>query len=157
MEEFLDNESEIGNVEGTLAIEIMDGRKTLNTKNQYNLKIKKLQKWVLIKHPNCLNEEGTLNLHLLDVKILKNFWVICAKKKNKNGAYFEPIVYHASQHVSGYKSAIKDYYSNMGVNTSEDILKMFKQFFEGYVRKVAKLKQDGVMSVVEGKQPKSFI
>jgi hypothetical protein len=36
MEEFLDNESEI---EGTLVIEIMDGRETLNTKNQYRLKI----------------------------------------------------------------------------------------------------------------------
>ena len=67
MEEFLDNESEIGNVEETLAIEIMDGRKTLNTKNQYRLKIQNFQKWVLIKHPNCLNEEGTLNLPLLDV------------------------------------------------------------------------------------------
>ena len=156
MEEFLDNESEIGNVEGTLAIEIMDGRKTLNTKNQFRLKIQNFQKWVLIKHPNCLNEEGTLNLPSLDVTILREFLGHLCKKKDKNGAYFEPIVYHAFQHVSGYKSAIKDYYSNMGVNISEDILKMFKQFFEGYVRKVAKLKQDGVMSVVEGKQPMSF-
>jgi hypothetical protein len=144
MEEFLDNGSEI---EGTLAIEIMDGRETLNTKNQYRLKIQNFQEWVLIKHPNCLNEEGTLNLPLLDVTILREFLGHLCKKR----IYFEPIVYHAFQHVSGYKSAIKNYYSNMGVNISEDILKMFKQFFEGYVRKVAKLKQDGVMSVVEGK------
>jgi hypothetical protein len=39
MEEFLDNESETGNVEGTLAIEIMDGHKTFNTKNEFRLKI----------------------------------------------------------------------------------------------------------------------
>ena len=33
---------------------------------------------------------------------------------------------------------------------------MSKQFFEGYVRMIAKFKQDGVMSVVGGKQPMSF-
>lgn len=33
---------------------------------------------------------------------------------------------------------------------------MFKQFFEGYVRTVAQLKQDGIMSIVEGNQPMSF-
>jgi hypothetical protein len=44
----------------------------------------------------------------------------------------------------------------MSVNVAEDIKKMSKQFFEGYVRMIAKLKQDGVMSIVEGKQPMSF-
>jgi hypothetical protein len=91
-------------------------------------------------------------LHLVDKTILKEFLGHICKKKDKNG----PVVFHAFQHVSGYKSAIKDYYSNMDVNVSEDILKMFKQFFEGYVRTIAKLKQDGVMSIIEGKQPMSF-
>jgi hypothetical protein len=44
----------------------------------------------------------------------------------------------------------------MEVNLTEDILKMFKQFFEGYVRTIAQLKQDGVMALIEGKQPMSF-
>jgi hypothetical protein len=78
------------------------------------------------------------------------------QKKDKNRLYLNPDLFHAFQHVSGYKSAIKDYYSNMDVNVSEDILKMFKQFFEGYVRTIAKLKQDGVMSIIEGKQLMSF-
>jgi hypothetical protein len=33
---------------------------------------------------------------------------------------------------------------------------MSKQYFEGYVRMIAKLKQDGVISAVEGKQPKGY-
>jgi hypothetical protein len=154
--EILDNQSVDGNVEGTLAMEIMDGRKCLNTKKQYRLKIINFQKWVLIKHPHCLNEDGTLNLPLLDKTILREFLGHLCKKKDKHGAYLDPVVYHAFQHVSGYKSAIKDHYSNMEVNIAEDILKMFTQFFEGYVRKVAKLKQDGIMSIVEGKLPMSF-
>ena len=44
----------------------------------------------------------------------------------------------------------------MEVDFSEDILKMFKQFFEGYVRRVAQLKQDGIMPIIEGKQAMSF-
>jgi hypothetical protein len=35
------------------------------------------------------------------------------QKKDKNGLCLDPVVFHAFQHVSGYKSAIKDYYSNM--------------------------------------------
>jgi hypothetical protein len=95
-------------------------------------------------------------LHFVDKTILKEFLGHICKKKDKNGQYLHPVVFHAFQHVSGYKSAIKDYYSNMDVNVSEDILRMFKQFFEGYVRTIAKLKQDGVMSIIEGKQPMSF-
>jgi hypothetical protein len=42
------------------------------------------------------------------------------------------------------------------MNVTEDTFKMSKQYFEGYVRMIAKLKQDGVMSIAEGKQPMSF-
>ena len=33
---------------------------------------------------------------------------------------------------------------------------MSKQFFVGYVRRVAQLKQDGIMPIIEGKQAMSF-
>jgi hypothetical protein len=72
------------------------------------------------------------------------------KKKGKNGAYLEPVGFHAFQHLGGYKSAIWDYYSNMNVKVTEDNLKISKQLFEGYVRMIAKLKKDGVMLIVEG-------
>ena len=35
----------------------------------------------------------------------------------------DPVVFHAFQHVSGYKFAISDLYSNMKVNVTEDIRK----------------------------------
>ena len=58
--------------------------------------------------------------------------------------------------MSGYKSAIKDHFASENVDFGIDIEKMFTQFFGGYQRKIASLKQDGVMSIIEGKQPLSF-
>jgi hypothetical protein len=103
------------NMKGSLAIEIMEGRKFQNTKNQYWLEVEHFQKWLQAKHPKCLTEDGTINLPEVNKVILREFLGHTCKKKDKSGAYVDPIVYHTFQHVSGYKSAIKDYYSNMDV------------------------------------------
>jgi hypothetical protein len=50
------------NTEGSLAMEIMEGRKCQNTKNKYRLKVEHFRKWLLEKHPNCLKEDRTINL-----------------------------------------------------------------------------------------------
>jgi hypothetical protein len=140
------------NEERLLALEIMNGRKCTNTKKQYQSRIEHFTKWVETKHPTCLNEHMSVNLSVINKAIMNEFGHIC-KKKEKRGAYLEPVVFHAFQHVSGYKCAI---HSDMEVNITEDTLKMFKQFLEGYVRTIAQLKQDGVMALIEGKQPMSF-
>lgn len=144
------------NEECLLALEIMDGRKCNNTKKQYQRKVEHFTKWVSFKHPTCMNEDGSINLITVNKAIMNEFFGHICKKKDKHGVYLDPVVFHAFQHVSGYKSAIRDYYSNREVNLTEDIVKMFKQFFEGYVRQIAQLKQDGVMALIEGKQPMSF-
>ena len=64
-------EEEMENMESSLAIEIMDGRKSKNTKNQYRLKIESVKKWLHLKHPACLNESGSIILTLVDKTILK--------------------------------------------------------------------------------------
>jgi hypothetical protein len=128
-DEMIDVAVDEGNNERLLAVEIIDGRKCENTKTQYRLKVEHFKKWVELKYPLCISEDGNVMLHLVDKTILKEFLGHICKKKVKNGQYLHPVVFHAFQHVSGYKSAIKDYYSNMDVNVSEDILIMFKQFF----------------------------
>jgi hypothetical protein len=147
---------EVENSERSLAVEIIDGRKCQNTKRQYRLKAENFKKWLCSKHPVCIKEDETIDLNAVDGTILKEFFGHICKKKDKNGLHFDPIVFHAFQHVSGYKSAIKDYYSTQEVKISDEIEKMLKQFFEGYVRTIAKLKQDGVMEIIEGKQHMSF-
>jgi hypothetical protein len=102
---------------------------------------------------NLLKVDSSINLGEIDKTVLREFFGHICKKKDKSGVYMDPVVF---QHVSGYKSAIWNLYSNMSVNVTEDIKKMSKQFFEGYVRMIAKLKQDGVISTLEGKQPMSL-
>jgi hypothetical protein len=147
-DEMIDVAVDEGNYERLLEVEIINGLKCENTKTQYRLKFEHFKRWVELKRPLCISADGNVLLHLLDKTILKEFLGHKCKKKDKNGLSLDPFVFHAFLHVSGYKSAMKDYYSN--------ILKMSKQFFEGYVRTIAKLKQDGVMSIIVGKQPMYF-
>ena len=149
-------EMELENSESSLAMEIMAGRKCQNTENQYRLKVEHFRKWIELKHPLCLDEKGAIDLDAVDRAILKEFLGHICEKKDKNGVYYDPVAFLAFQHVSGYKSALKDYYSTKEVKISGETEKMLKQFFEGYVRRIAKLKQDGVMPIVEGKQQMSF-
>ena len=92
----------------------------------------------------------------LDKSVLREFFGHICKKKDKARAYLDPVVFHAFQHVGGYKSAIKNFYSNKEVIMSLDIQKMLKQLFEGCIRTVTKLKQEEIMPIVEGKPPMSF-
>ena len=94
--------------ESELAVHIMDGRKCQNKKNQYRLKVEHFKKWLSAKHPECFDDEQQLDLLTVDKTILKEFLRHICKKKTKNGDYVDPVVFHAFQHVSGYKSAIKD-------------------------------------------------
>jgi predicted solute-binding protein len=71
---------------------------------------------------------------MIDTDHLRQFLVHICKKKDAKGDYLSPTVYHAFQHVSGYKSAIKDYYNNKNVKISEDSERMMEQFFKGYSR-----------------------
>ena len=141
----------------TEALEIIDGRKCANTKTQYRRKFLHFEKWVKDNYPTCIDEiTSTVNLVSIEKCHLMEFFGYICKKKDKNGAFLHPTIYQTFQHVSGYKSAIKDYFSNGNVSVAADIEKMLKEFFAGYQRKIALLKQDGVMSIVEGKLPLSF-
>jgi hypothetical protein len=82
-----------------LAIEITAGRKCSNTKNQYRLKVQHFRKWVEINHSTFLNGDSTLNLTSIDKIVLREFFGHICKKKENSGAYLEPVVFHAFQHV----------------------------------------------------------
>ena len=84
-------------------------------KNQYRLKVEQFKKWLLVKHPERFDADQKLDLSSVDKTVLKEFLGHICKKKSKDGNYMDPVVFHAFQHVSGYKSAIKDHYSNMDV------------------------------------------
>ena len=62
------------------------------------------------------------------------------------------------QHVSsGFKSAIKDYYKQKNIEMPIESQRMLANFFAGYKRQYAQMKQEGtVVNVTEGKNPLSF-
>ena len=99
-------EAEMENSESSLAIEIMAGRKSDNTKNQCKHKVEHFKKWLQSRHPVCIEESGSTDLSAVDRKILKEFLGHICKKKDDEGVYCDPVVFLSYQHVSGYKSAI---------------------------------------------------
>lgn len=148
---------DIENDETDLAEAIVDGRKCANTKKQYQRKCEHFRGWIEEIYPWCLKEDGsTIDLGRIEKSHLVQFFGHICKKKSRSGAYLLPIKYQSFQHVSGYKSAIKDFFGNQDHNLKEDIEKFLKNFFGGYKRKIANLKQDGEMSIIEGKGPLSF-
>ena len=152
----MDDNEEDDSSETNLAGEIMDARKCANTKIQYRRKVDHFRKWISDIHPDCINLDSSVNLGMIETSHLKQFFGHICKKKTARGEYLMPIVYQTFQHVSGYKSATKDHFSNKDVKISDASEKMMENFFKGYNRKIAQMKQDGIMSIIEGKQPMSF-
>ena len=68
----------------------------------------------------------------------------------------EPKEYQSFEHVSGYRSAIKERFSKQGQSMPEPLSIEISRFFRGYRRKIAQLKQDGKKSMQDGKKPLSF-
>jgi hypothetical protein len=100
-----------------LAEEIIDGRKCLNTKVQYLRKYAHFQKWVQQRYPECYDDTtASVILPAIQKSHLLDFFGFICKKKDKFGAFIEPTTYQTFQHVSGYKSAIKDNFSRGNVN-----------------------------------------
>ena len=111
----------------TEALDIIAGRKCANKKTQYLRKFLHFEKWVKDNYPTCIDEiTSTVNLVSVEKCHLMEFFGYICRKRDKNGAFLDPTIYHTFQHVSGYKSAIKDYFSDGNVSVVADIEKMLK-------------------------------
>jgi hypothetical protein len=108
-----------------LAEEIIDGRKCDNTKTQYRRKFEHFRQWILMKYPECAADDGySVELSSIKKKHILDFLGYICRKKDKGGDFLEPTVYQTFQHVSGYKSAIKDYFSNKNCELGRDTEKI---------------------------------
>ena len=114
----------------TEAEEIIDGRKCANSKTQYRRKFLHFEKWIRERYPMCINEvTTTVNLLSVENSHLVDFFGYICREMDRNGAFIDPTVYQTFQHVSGYKSAITDYFSNGNVSVATDIEKDVKRVF----------------------------
>ena len=136
---------------------IISGRIRSGTRRCYSKKLCHLRKWLDDNFNNLYShsEDDTIKLPIQSDHLKEFFGYIC-RKRGANGQHLDPIQYHSFSYVSGYRSAIKDYYNSKGISFSADVDLMLSDFLGGYARKIADLKQSGEMSLVEGKRPISF-
>lgn len=135
---------------------IISHRLAPNTLRQYEKKVRVFLSWIAGNYPDFIVGDE-LNFSLITSSILKEFFgFICQKRNNITRVSSDGIAYQSYQHVSGFKSAIKNFYRCCGVTFDEEADKMLKDFFDGYERKIADLKQKGEISTMEGKQPLTF-
>lgn len=69
------------------------------------------------------------------------------------GRDFEDGSVRSKKTIDGYMSSIKYLHRLQGIPVPEDVKRFFDDFAEGYKRKIAKKKEEGVMKVQEGKVP----
>lgn len=130
-----------------------------STIKQYTYKINIFKSYVQENHPQFMEESlnGTKEIKLdqIGIDAIQNFLTKMSYKHDKHGNIIEKSR-QAFEHVSGYKSAIRFYYRRRRVLPPEELNAMFRDFFTGYERLIAELKQNGDMKLHEGKQPMNF-
>jgi len=132
-----------------------------NTRVGYGRKVKHWKAWCRKHHAAVMLDDDDDNIDLTKItrEMLIDFLTYQCVKRDKQG---NPILFqqkqkHQSyQHVSGYNSAIKDYYHEKRFKMSEECVLYISDFLAGYQRTVADLKQKGELPTTEGKSPLSF-
>ena len=146
-----------------LADRIIDNNLHKNTKQQYSNKIKHFSEWFQKAHPElCLSRDND-EIDLVAVattpagyQALKEFYAYISKKRNKDGSEKNPVEHQSFEHVSGYKSAIKNFFKSKRVRFSDESEILQTEFFGGYKRLIAEEKQIGIRKIREGKVPLTF-
>jgi hypothetical protein len=94
-----------------------------------------------------------VNLANVSPEEYKDFFGDKIIKRDRNG---NDIGYMSFEHVSGFKSAIVDLHKKRRVEMPTECKATLSEFFAGYKRKIADLKQNGDLSTTEGKAAMTF-
>ena len=102
--------------------DVIRGRLLERTRDQYGEKINKLHHFLLLHHPECVNDSDVLLP--LPVNVVKMFLQHTSIKRSKNGVAFEPLKYNTFSHINGYNSAIKYIYKERKVSIDLELNEM---------------------------------
>jgi hypothetical protein len=130
-----------------------------NTKDKYGRNIKKWEEFVQAKQRTLWlddDEEGHIDLEHVTPEQYQEFFGWVRTKRKRDGTLIEPRKSQSYEHVSGYKSAIKDYHKQRKVKMSDESENLLSMFFAGYKRQYAQMKQNGDIAMKEGKSPLTF-
>jgi hypothetical protein len=137
----------------------LNARLADNTKDKYGRNIKKWEEFVQAKQPTLWideDEEGHIDLEHVTPEQYQEFFGWVRTKRKRDGTLIEPRKSQSYEHVSGYKSAIKDYHKQRKVKMSDESENLLSMFFAGYKRQYAQMKQNGDIAMKEGKSPLTF-
>ena len=156
-------DSETNNMNMILADRIIDNNLHKNTKQKYSNKIKHFSEWFQKNHMELCISLDNNELDLVAIattpggyQAMKEFYAYISKKRNKDGSEKYPVEHQSFEHVSGYKSAIKNYFKSKRVQFSKESEMLQSEFFGGYKRLIAEEKQNGLRKIREGKVPLTF-
>ena len=137
-----------------LGNELVSGILAEGTKKQYELKIGHFKTWIKNNYNYNWNDaREEVDIPVGD-DVLKAFFAhICRKTHRETKQYLEPPQYNSVSYVGAYKSALRYYYKKFDVRMSVTTVQMLEDLVGGFTRKVATLKQQGVISLTEGKMP----
>jgi hypothetical protein len=137
--------------------EMMRGRIRPNTHKMYASKVEVLRKWLISegKHDFLNRVDETITLPLT-VDVLTEFMGFVSKKVDPvTKVHYDPPKFNSVAHVQGYRSAIIDLYKSRNLPAPELNKTKMSEFVSGYKRKIAQLKEDGELPMMEGKSPMS--
>jgi hypothetical protein len=120
------------------------------TKKIYKGRINRLKGWLSENQAEVLNEDGSIKVPIPTKTVMAFLGFV----SNDNGNNSDHVLSVSS--LGGYRSAIVDLYKQAGMRLSTELDIETKTFMAGYKRHVAQKKQQGIMSVSEGRQPVSF-
>ncbi len=120
----------------------MDGRLVAGTKEVYSRK--KLIAYFSTNFPNHLDDNGELVMPLDSDAVLAFMGVHCRHADQR---------LKSSSTIGGYKSMIKDLYTQREMVQSPELVSRLKQFGGGFKRTVNTARQNSEVPLQEGKSP----
>jgi hypothetical protein len=137
-----------------------------NTKNNYKGYIRMLLVWLVANNPEFttfeeddelpdlkhIEEPGECIALPLSVQVVEKYMSHVQLKRDKStGLYIDPPAYYSYSHVNSHRSAIKSLHRDRGMICSDEMALEFADTMAGYKRRIAQLKQDGLMNAFEGR------
>ena len=132
-----------------IAAEVVALRVVQSTSKQYASVFRFITTYCAEKYPDAVDDSGKLILPM-NITLLKAFLGDMATDRS-NGTV------KATSTVTTYCTVLKHFYTEAGISINAELTDFFKQFHQGYKRKVAHKKNIGLMKNFEGKVGVTYV
>ena len=127
-----DSEGNQEDIDNGIAIGEEIGRQRLsaNTIKKYQAKINQFKEFVRVNYPLVYADRDVILADITPDSLLAFYGNIC-QRRNRQGELVRPLQFYAYEHVSGYRSAITEYYKMLRIEIPYAIKMQQNVFFGG--------------------------